>query len=283
MAKTGLNIFQLNVNGYLNKQNLLVHIINERNPDIILFNDTGVSNRDKIKIAGYKIIQCNISIEFSDGVLMGIKWYLKIKNVIIRNGYIFVKLQMQYHDIVIGTMYVPPRFNGRGLAECIRTLANFDCPSYLIGDLNAAHRNINLKNKKHNNVNGKIVANGVCNNLINILGPHFPTYVERGTQSRPDIIIANRRAYFNIKAEPGEAGISDHIPTLVRIDAKPIYIKIRERYAPKLTNWEEYATICENIIQIKNLEGGDKNLLDFEINVLLNKLKNIKELITPKI
>lgn len=52
-----LILFSWNANGISNKKAPLVHFLTDKNVDIILLNETKLTDRDKLKIRGYDMIR----------------------------------------------------------------------------------------------------------------------------------------------------------------------------------------------------------------------------------
>ena len=171
----------------------LANYYNIENPDIILLNATGVNDDYKIKIFTYKIYQQNRSNEEHAGVAIAIKNNIPHKIDDNFQDVLGIEIQTSTGPLYISTAYLPPR-NDYYPYQDVNKFARKRYPAYLIGDLNARHHLI-----KHNDTNakGRALYREINRNNIRHLGPDFDTLAYKA--GRPDIILGNRNAYFNIQ------------------------------------------------------------------------------------
>ena len=126
--------------------------------------------------------------------------------------------------VEIYTLYSPPRRNYLPLGE-IKRIFQKTIPTYIIGDLNAHHNLTRYLNSVNNK--GRTIYNLVTNDGVKYQGPDFKTLVYRN--GKPDIVPANRWAFFNITIKQGKVTTSDHLPIHIEISARPIIKETKNR------------------------------------------------------
>ena len=95
------------------------------------------------------------------------------------------------------------------------------------------------------------------------MGPNFPTLV--GKQTEPDVILANRQAFFNVSVNPGTLTISDHLPINITISTKPIIKEQKARFNFKRASWEKYQELISDNTTMTNLNNQTKGKIDEEM------------------
>ena len=97
-------------------------------------------------------------------------------------------------------------------------------PVYLLGDLNAHHP---MFGYRYTDVKGREISNLINRNIVSYLGPEFPTLVAANT--KPEVVLGNRHAFYNIIITEGEITTSDHLPIIVKLSTKAIVKDFAEK------------------------------------------------------
>ena len=231
-------ILQHNVRNWETNKYTLTNIYREINPDIILINSHGLKTNKNIKIHSYMTYQVNSSGEQNDGSAILIKHNIKHK---IKEEYdtdmIQTTIETDTGPINIATTYLPPRRAYLSITG-FHKVASQTFPTYIIGDLNAHHPNLD---KKRGNTVGKALMMLLDNNKLKHIGPDFPTFLSHNAATTPDIVLSNNKTYHNIQIQPGPITPSDHIPILIKITSQPIKIDTPPTYIMNKTNWELFS------------------------------------------
>jgi hypothetical protein len=237
MNKHTIKILQHNVSTWNNKKITLSNIYNQHDPDIILLNETSVINGQALKIFNYNTYTVNRANERYAGAAIAIKKDIKYRLFDnFHSDMLAVTIDTLQGPITIATMYTPPRTQFINLID-LNTLFRRNHPTYLIGDLNASHPILghNYANTRGRNIN-TLIASGKCTHV----GPFFPTYINGHHTTTPDIMLQNRRSFYNIHMQAGPLTPSNHIPILINISASPIQIPIKPRQSFHRARWYEY-------------------------------------------
>ena len=189
-----LRIIQHNVRNWKTERINLSNIYREIDPDIILINSHGETENNNIKLFNYYVNQRNKSGEKNDGVAIAVKRNLKFKLIDdFQDEFLAIKINTTQGDVIIATTYLPPRRPYLPIEDLLK-LANNSHPMYILGDFNARHR---IFDNTNNNVVGNALNQLINLGKINHLGPNFPTWRNHNTQSTPDKIFTNNKAFFN--------------------------------------------------------------------------------------
>ena len=232
------NIIQHNVLHWHTHKHTLSNTYLQESPDIILINSHGQNNDTNIKIFGYTVHQINTTNSLHNGVAIAVKNNLKnhIDNSF-ESDMLAVTIETQQGPINIATTYSPPRQQYLHLPDFYK-LIHKQHPTYIIGDLNAANRQLGYN---YDNNKGKQISTLVNRGHLTHLGPHFPTYINNRSATTPDIILANRKTFHNIHITPGTLiHSSDHNYIKINISTNPIQIPILERKSMKKADWQTY-------------------------------------------
>ena len=100
----------------------------------------------------------------------------------------------------------------------------------------------------------------IFNNRLNHIGPIFPTFYTRDTETKPDIILTNNRFFHNHLISSGGIGPSDHLTVKIIISIQPIRTQIPPYSDIKNTNWEEYKNILNRVPEINIEDGNIENI-----------------------
>ena len=223
----------------------LLNAYKSLDPDIILINSHGLQDTDTIKMLGYASYKINSNNERHDGSAILIKTSInhKIKDDYI-SDFLAVTVQTTSGPINIATTYLPPRRPYLPYPD-FHNFAMNNAPSYILGDLNAKYP---VFGDNHSNNVGIGLKTMIDNNLLQHLGPNFPTYFSTTTCSTPDLILGNKNIYHNHMIEQGPATASDHIPIIFTITTKKITIPTTPRYCFKNVGWELFQSTIEYTI-----------------------------------
>ena len=238
-----LNILQHNVQHWKSNKTTLSNLYKDINPDVILLNSHGMKSQENIKIYNYTTYLINSNDELHDGSAILVKHNLKHK---IKDDYdtdiLQITIETSTGPINIATTYLPPRRPYLPITD-FHAIASQSDPTYIIGDMNAHHPN--LDKKTGNNV-GKAIMMLINNNKIRHLGPDFPTFLAHNSTSTPDLILSNNKTYHNFIAQPGPTTPSDHIPILIKITSQPIRTPSPPIQVFSKTNWDDFRTEIQN-------------------------------------
>ena len=207
----------------------------KENPDVILLNSTGMTDRDNIKITNYNVTRRNLLNEAHAGVAVAVRKNLRYRLMDdFADDILGVQIEMTRGQVMILTNYSPPRRNYIPSAELENKLQS-NIPVYFVGDLNA-----NLPAMDYNvyNNNGREVQRLIDRFKIVLLGPDFRTLVHKN--GKPDIIFSNRNAFFNYAIERGGLTSSDHFPVILKLSTKPIVKVVEKKRCLKRTNWDMF-------------------------------------------
>ena len=254
---------------------------NREQPDIILINEVG--NNKKVKIFNYNIHEKNHLNEWHAGVAIAVRKDVRYQLLDdFADDILGVKLQTSKGPINIITHYSPPRRDYLPLGELNQKLQSNE-PVYLLGDLNARHP---MFGYNRSNMKGREIKRLIDRNIITHFGPEFPTFI--GSNTKPDVVLGNRHAFYNIAILPGELTTSDHLPVVVKLSTKPIVKDVQSKFYFKNADWDKFKVTVEREINSETteepLEGGGINQekIDKAIINWINILKQATVESVPK-
>ena len=257
-----ITIIQHNINGWNNKRFELYNTYRHINPDIILLNHTGTIDDEQIRLQHYQTYTKNTSNRRFNGTAIAIKSTIEHKIIDdTQTDLLAINIQTRQGIITIATDYVNPNAEGLNLTDYMHIIRRNN-PVYILGDLNARHSFLG-----HSNPNpvGRNIYTLLEENRITHLGPHFPTYIHTRACTSPDIVLANRHAFYNIQLQPGPITSSDHVPIIAQISANPIQIPIKPRPNFRRANWEGFKTELEQY-PTPNLNNAEPKIIDRAID-----------------
>lgn len=164
--------------------------------------------------------------------------------------------QTSLGKISIATTYLPPRRPYLPFPD-FHKLVNNSHPTYII-DVNAEHT---LIGSRGNNTVGKGLELFIQQGKLLHLGPHFPTYLERGSATTPDLVLSNNKIHHNIHLRHGPV-TSDHIPVIVAITSKAITQPPTSKYNLKRAHWKNFKNLIDNIDDLILHENMSTNNID---------------------
>ena len=238
-----------NANGIGNKITFLINYLTKHKIDIMLLNETKLTQGDKLSLRGYITIRRDRAAQNrGGGVAVLIKsniahTHLTLRNTSVENVCVTLK-----DDISIVAVYNSP-VNGF-TAGCLENLINAGPRCLVIGDLNARHIAWNCH---RNNANGCTLFQYVNNHNVILQYPndstHFPN--NGGTPSTIDIVVNKGVTNSTLPVALDEL-TSDHNP--IQIELKNMS---REDVTRKITsyrdaNWRLYKTHINTYLTLTN-------------------------------
>lgn len=239
MALNSVKILQHNVLAWTYQKRLdYSNIYSLEDPDVILLNEHGCKEEERIKLYNYDVYQRNHSNEQHAGVAIAVKKGIE-HNIIddYIGDYLAVKIMTNQGPIIVGTGYQPLRHQQHFPLNTILKLLRRQEPVLFAGDLNARHRVLNHNN---NNLVGETINDLIRQGSIIHAGPEFKTYITPRASGTPDIVLTNDNFNLNTYIYPGPLTSSDHIPVVIKVSASPIQIPVPPRYAYNRANWEKF-------------------------------------------
>ena len=203
-----IKVLQHNVQHWSRARSIeLGNFYRKENPEIILLNSTGTTDRDKITIYNYNVTSRNLLNEAQAGVAIAVRKDLHYRIVDDFNDDILgAQLETTRGPVMILTNYSPPRRNYITAAEIENKLQK-NMPVYFVGDLNA---NLPAMGYGNYNNNGREIQRLIQQNKIIHMGPDFRTMVHRN--GRQDIVFSNRNGYLNYAVERGLSDLVRPLP-----------------------------------------------------------------------
>ncbi len=119
-------------------------------------------------------------------------------------------------------------------------------------------------------------------NNISHLGPQFPTFISHNSATSPDNFFSNKHNYINTLTEPGDITTSDHIPVILTVSTRPIYIKTKESCQYNKAKWEDFKEILNNKFTERNLNNFTIDEIDQELNSWMRTVKYAMNKTIPK-
>ena len=256
-----LKIIQHNANGWMPHRIQLSNSYRTIDPDIILINDTGLADRDRIKLFNYNVYQQNKTGERSDGCAIAVKKGIAHRHID-RNfdeEMLAIVVESDGGDILVSTGYFAPRHHVFPLEDW-RALANYNLPTLIAGDFNARHH---IFNNRDQNGAGLVADYLISGGRLQHVGPHFPTFFRRSA-TKPDMVFVNNKFRYNYHITEGPLTVSDHLPIIITVSSSPIQIPVRPRYSMKRAHWDEFERELGVAIPT-DLNEQNKEAIDAEV------------------
>ena len=251
-----IKIYNLNANHWETNKYTIREAIRQENPDIVLLQDHGKRNDDRITIWNYNILQQNQANEVHDGTLIAVRKDITfIEMDTFSEEMLAINVPTPRGMLTIATAYQPPR-RPHLLREDFTKLFRRQNPVFLLGDLNARCRNSGY-NRDCCNQQGRHLSNFIEEGLCQRLGPDFPTFITNRARSKPDIILSNNAGLPNYWIRPGLPTSSDHQTILMDICWSPIQVPSKPRKQYNRTNWQNYQDQISQQTSDINLQNGD--------------------------
>ena len=224
MNSRGIKIRYLNVQHWNNdKHTALISHLTENKPEIILFTSTSrTKEQGPIKIPFYNTFTTNKRNEAHAGcgVAIRIGINFRIMNTFFHDT-IAAEIDTAHGPIIIATSYAPPR--DRSLPEQdIEFIMRHQIPTIFAGDLNCRHSTFGYHSGF--NTKGRNLNRHIMQNRINYIGPNFPTFYTRNSETKPDIVLTNNKFFHNTHIQSAGIGPSDHITLDIFISTHTIQV-----------------------------------------------------------
>lgn len=276
---TRLTILQHNVRHWKTNKYAYCNIYQEIDPDVILINEHGMNKEEKIKIHGYELYQTNKSNNIHDGVAIGIKRYINHEIIDdFEESTLAIKIQTELGDVVIATIYQPPRRNYLPIDDVLKILNNTN-PAYILADMNAKHR---IYGDNRNNPIGTSLAELTNRGKLINMGPDFSTYIGHTTMTKLDKIHCNNKAFLNYDIETGPITPSDHLPIKLTLSTTPIQKPVKSaRFQMHKADWTKFKENFHNF-QPRPLEHEQIDIIDEELERIMNEIIKNMEISIPK-
>lgn len=263
MASTTLTVIQHNVLAWTYQKRMeYCNLYRIEDPDIILINEHGRKDNERIKIYQYNVYQCNHLNEQHAGVAIAVK--KSIDHHVIDDfdeDYLAVKVMTTLGPIIISTGYQPPRRPYLPVNTLLRIFRRQE-PVLFAGDLNARHQ---IFNHNNNNFAGDIINNMLRAGSTQHVGPDFKTYITPRASGTPDIVLTNNNFIYNLLIKPGPLTTSDHVPIVMKVSTSPIQVPIPPRYNYSQANWERFEHELSTFT-IDNLDHQPTGHIDVQLN-----------------
>lgn len=274
-----ITILQHNVRNWATNKYELYNTYRTIDPDVILINEHSLKNNARIKLFNYDTYQTNKANEQHDGVAIAIKRNFKHRLIdSFTDEFLAIKVDTTIGEIIIATVYLPPRRPYLPANDLLK-LANFNRPTYILGDFNARHRIFGHNN--NNNV-GKSIYTIMNTGKIIHLGPNFKTFLGHTSITTPDRVFSNSKAALNYHLKQGPITTSDHVPIIMTISTSPIQIPINERFQIHKANWEGFKKDIEKLHN-PNLNNKIIDEIDTELDTFHKTVTTAMKNNIPKI
>ena len=272
-----ITIIQHNVNHWRNKKYELSNVYRNLDPDIILINDTGLPEGEKLTIPYFDTFQSNKQGIQHRGTALAIRSTLKYTlHDDFETDILAVTIETRQGPITIATDYLAPNTEYINYVDW-NYLLNRRYPVYIVGDLNARH---SLLGHSDSNPVGRGLATLIRHNKLKHIGPAFPTLLRSNSTTKPDIVLSNMMAYHNVHLDAGPLTTSDHIPIIMKITGNPIQIPIKPRFQFNKGNWDAYKAELSDIIP-PNLNGISSHEIDQHLEAWTKKVQDATKKSVP--
>ena len=201
-----LKIIQHNANGRMPNRIRITNSHRIIDPEIILINDTGLVDRERIKLFNYNVYQQNKTGYHHDGCAIAIKRGIAHIHVErnLDEEILAIVIETDGGDILVSIGYFAPRHLVFPLEDW-RTLANYNLPTLIAGDFNARHQ---IFNHRYQNAAGLVADYLISRGRIQHGGPHFATFFGRSATT-PNIVFVNNKYRNNCHIAEGSITVSD--------------------------------------------------------------------------
>ena len=232
-----LTIIQHNVRHWNEKRHALTNIYNDLDADVILINDTSLTDNKRLKIFNYNTYQTNVTNRQNRGAAIAVKRQLDHRLLDdFESDLLGITIQTRHGPMTIATTYIPPNTTYLNFIDFHRLLDR-DEPVYIIGDLNARHQTLGHKDS---NAVGRNLDLLLTTDKLRHIGPNFPTFLTYRSTTSPDIVLTNKKDFYNYHIKPGPLTPSDHIPIIITLSCNPIQIPIKPRLQIAKADWDGY-------------------------------------------
>lgn len=258
-----------NANGLNNKKQLLTHFLHEHDLDVLVINETKLTDNKTFKLNNYNILRRDRpGNRAAGGVIMCIKTdvlYRQMTNVHQNIENIAVKLKDG--PTIIGA-YNRPNYNYT--THDLDALFNLDRKVILLGDFNAKHDTWNCNRP---NINGNTLRTYADDNGLLIKHTDHPThYPDNGmTPTTIDLVIVKNVTNLTHPESLPQLD-SDHNPVTLQLTTEKSFhsTNVPRTYTSyKHTNWTDFRKTLDNNITINNIINTPQDI-DREVLLLTN-------------
>lgn len=285
MAVTFLRIIAWNANGLNARAQELDVFLRINNIDVALISETHFTEKNFIKIMGYKAYwTLHPSGRARGGTAILIKQnILHFQQEEIKEAFMQATIITINHggaELSLGAIYCPPRHNIA--RNQYVSIFNKLGPRFIIGgDYNV----------KHTAWGSRLITPGKGKELlsaIEISGCEYhssrkPTYWPTDINKVPDLIdfyISKGIASNYIEVEGIEDLTSDHTPVLMTLSTLVIKKKRKLNLTNKYTDWESFREKLDNLIELK-VSLKTKQELEIQAGYFINSMREAAKEATP--
>ncbi|CAK9813136.1 Probable RNA-directed DNA polymerase from transposon BS [Anthophora plagiata] len=273
MEQTNLILCSWNANGIRNKISDIIEFLNRFKIDMLLINETKLSDKETLKIRKYNCERFSRP-NAAGGVLILIKNNIPYKLVKLKNKTVIENVCIKLaNNIHIVAAYNRPIVNITN--KDIDTLLNVASKVLLIGDLNCRH---NAWKCHINNRNGQTLYNYCQHNNCSILYPDEAThYPENGSTPTTIDLAINKNVISITGPQVLHELVSDHKPILFNIGN--IYKNkdtSKATYNYKQADWKKFRQTLDEKININN-SITSKESIEQEVTNITNSIQTAME------
>lgn len=256
MCNTFLRILTWNANGLNQRIREIEVFLSTNNIDIALISETHFSDKNYIKIRGYKVYwTTHPSDRARGGTAVIIKQNIyHFQQEEVRHPYIqatIVTVLNNEAELNIGAIYCPPRHSmeQKQYTELFNKLG----PRFIIGgDFNVKHTAWGARIITP--VKGKTLLNAINNSHCNVHSAREPTYWPADVNKIPDLLdffISKGISPKCVKVENICDLTSDHTPVLLTVGTSVIKKPKKQNLTNKHTDWNKFREMLSNLITLQ--------------------------------
>ena len=273
-----ITIIQFNCRSYNANKDIIAHLIQSHNPDILILNSTCTDM--KIKHFGYTSRQS--PYEQYEGVAILVKSNIKheFKTDHTFQHFLSVKIHTQHGPMIICTAYSRPNTH-IPFTDLNNIFNNTHIPVYILADLNARHPTFQHHDS---NTHGQQLHTITTNKNLHHIGPHFPTFYGTQGTGNPDTVITNTLGLqYQHYISPGPHSGSDHIPITLHLSENPLLIPTpTPTYQYTQADWQSFKTTLAEQEYTLDLEHQHTGSIDNTWTQLFNIITSAANTHIPK-
>ena len=268
----GCTLFQVNIRNWKHNKYPLSVSLPDYNPDILLLNELGTNNNQKIKLHGYNSLEK--AIEAYSGTAILVKKHIQYQEIpLLDPNTLAIKIPTTLGSVIVCTAYIPPRLNTIPKLA-IQKLLTYNLPFIIIADFNSHHPLFNNTTPSHpqGDRRGKEFYDLIQSRNLNYLGPHFPTFVTGRRRGTPDIILCNQsfNIYHHHIKQGGYIG-SDHLPIIFNFQSQPILRVVQSRPNLNKLDCNKFKSDLSSLV-LEPLDGKPVKAIDTHTETIFSKI-----------
>ena len=262
---------QINIRNFKKNKYLLSLEISHHQPDIILINESGITQQNQLKLQGYKGLWLNNLTYY--GIAIFYKYSLQIDYLHFKmEDCLAIKIFTSMGPLLISTTYCPPKNYSIPIVS-LNHLFSHQIPILFIGDTNCHHPIFHNSKGNQSDPKGKQMYNLIKNFNLSVLGPDFNTFMTKKLKGKPDLILGNRFfSVFNHLVSPGNDVGSDHIPIIVKIQVQPFKFITPVKNNLKSLNIDKFKQEL-SLAPVESLDGKNKTEISSATAKLIHNIK----------